>query len=55
MIEADTLDQALGAYFNQYYKKWLYLVAFYSRKFLSAELNYIIYNKELLAIINTFK
>ena len=33
----------------------LYLVAFIFRKLASAELNYGIYNKELLAIIRYFK
>ena len=33
----------------------LYLVVFHSRKFSPAELNYNIYYKELLAIIDYFK
>ena len=33
----------------------LYPVAFYSRKFTDAELNYEIYNKKLLIIIAIFK
>ena len=33
----------------------LYLIAFHSRKFSPAELNYNIYNKELLAIMDCFK
>ena len=55
MIEVDALDRVLEACLSQYYKIGLYLVAFYLRKFLPVELNYDIYDKELLAIINTFK
>ena len=33
----------------------LYLVVFYSRKFSPTELNYNIYDKELLAIVDYFK
>ena len=33
----------------------LYLIVFHSKKFSPAELNYNIYNKELLAIIDYFK
>ena len=55
MIKIDVLDRALGACFNKDYKKLLYLVIFYLRKLLPTELNYNIYNKKLLAIVNTFK
>ena len=55
VIKINILDRALGAYFSQYHKKILYLVTFHSRKFSPAELNYNIYNKKLLAIVNTFK
>ena len=54
-MEIDILDRALRAYLNQYYKERLYPVTFYSRKLSPTELNYDIYNKELLAIVNTFK
>jgi hypothetical protein len=33
----------------------LHLVAFHSRKFSPTEINYEIYDKELLAIVDTFK
>jgi hypothetical protein len=33
----------------------LYLIMFYSHKLIQAELNYDIYNKELLAIVVVFK
>ena len=36
-------------------KKRLYPIMFYSRKFIAPELNYDIYNKKLLAIVNNFK
>ena len=55
MIEVDTSDRALGACISQYHDGQLYLVTFYSKKLSPAELNYDIYNKKLLAIINTFK
>ena len=55
VIEMDTSDRALGACLSQYYKGRLYSVTFHSRKLSPAELNYNIYNKELLAIVNTFK
>ena len=55
VIEADILDKVLGVYLNQDYKGWLYLVTLYSKKLSPTELNYDIYNKKLLAIVNTFK
>ena len=55
MLETNTLDYALRACINQLDKKGrLYLVAFYSRKFILAELNYNVHNKELLAVIEAF-
>ena len=46
----------LGAILSQSdEKRRLYSVIFYSRKFTSPELNYDIYDKELLTIINSFK
>ena len=36
-------------------KKRLYPVIFYFRKFIAPELNYDIYNKKLLAIVDSFK
>ena len=51
-IETDTLDYALGACISQKNNQgWLYSVAFLSRKFTSAELNYQIHDKELMAIV----
>ena len=52
----DLLDFVLGAYIVQKYKdKIQYLVAYYSRKLILLELNYNIYNKELLAIVIVLK
>ena len=56
MIEIDTSKIALGAILSRLDKKdRLYPVIFYLRKFTISELNYNIYDKELLAIINSFK
>ena len=55
-IEIDTIRIALGAILNQLDKKErLYPIIFYSKKFTSLKLNYNIYNKKLLAIVNSFK
>ena len=48
-VETDLLDFILGAYMVQKYKdKIWHPVAYYSRKLTPLELNYNIYNKELL-------
>ena len=52
----DLLDFALGVYIVQRYKDRIYyLVVYYSRKLTPLELNYNIYNKELLVIIAVLK
>jgi len=50
------LDFVLGVYLLQKYidKVW-HLVVYYSRKLTLLELNYDIYNKELLSIVIVFK
>jgi len=54
--ETDPSDFALGLVLSQRYKEnRLDLVAFHSRKFTSAEINYEIHDKELLAIVDLFK
>jgi len=55
-VKIDILDFILGAYLLQKYinKVW-YLVTYYSRKLILLELNYNIYNKELLGIVAIFK
>ena len=55
VMEADASDYALGAVISQRdpLTGVLHPVAFYSRKFNPAELNYEIYDKEMLAIVET--
>ena len=56
IIEADACNYALGAVCSQYDDEGrLHPIAFYSRKLLPAEMNYQIYDKELLAIVVAFK
>ena len=56
VMKADTLDQAQRSMLSQLNKSEnLYLIAFYSQKFIKFELNYKIYNKKLLAIVKVFK
>ena len=54
-VEIDILDFVLRACFLQKHNGVQYLVAYYSRKMILPELNYDIYNKELLGIIAVFK
>ena len=55
-VETDLLDFVLGVYIVQKYKdKIWYPVAYYSKKLTPPELNYNIYNKELLAIVAVLK
>ena len=56
MVETDINKIALDLILNQSdEKKRLYPIIFYSRKFTAPELNYDIYDKKLLTIINSFK
>jgi transposase InsO family protein len=55
IIETDASDFAISAIISQYHDKILHPVAFMSRKMNSAELNYEIHDKELLAIIAAIK
>ena len=56
IIKADASDQAQESILSQSDKSEnLYPVAFHSWKFTESELNYKIYNKELLAIVKVFK
>ena len=56
VIKIDISDQAQESILSQSDKfKNLYLVVFYLQKFLDFELNYKIYNKELLVIVKVFK
>ena len=55
-VEIDASDFALGASLNQKDEQGrLYPVAYWSRKMTAPELNYDIYDKELLAIVEAFK
>ena len=55
-LETDASDRAIGVCISQSDNKGrLQPVAFYLRKFLSAEMSYEIHDKELLAIVNAFK
>ena len=52
----DILNFILSIYLTQLYKDGVqYLVIYYSYKIIPLELNYDIYNKELLKIIVVFK
>jgi RNase H-like domain found in reverse transcriptase len=52
IVEYDTLDKVVNRTLSQRDKKGkLYLIVYYLRKFIAIELNYDIYNKELLVII----
>ena len=55
IVETDASDYALGAILSQKHDKFLHPVAFHSRKFTSAEVNYDVCDKELLAIVDSFK
>jgi hypothetical protein len=56
IVETDASDFALGAILSQFrIDGLLHPVAFYSRKLTIAEINYQVYDKELLAIIMAFE
>jgi hypothetical protein len=56
IMETNASDFALGAILSQFgIDGLLHPVAFYSRKLTSAEINYQVYDKELLAIITAFE
>ena len=56
IVEIDVSRIPLGAILSQLDEKnRLNPVIFYSRKFTAPELNYNIYDKELLAIVDSFK
>jgi hypothetical protein len=55
-VETDASDFALGAILSQFgIDGLLHPVTFYSWKLTSAEINYQVYDKELLAIITAFE
>ena len=55
VVEIDVSDFILGVYLVQKYLNRWYLVVYYSCKMTPLELNYNIYNKELLGIVVVFK
>jgi hypothetical protein len=56
VVETDASDFALGAVLSQVQEtSKLHPVAYYSRKFKPAEVNYDIHDKEMLAIVAAFK
>jgi len=56
IIETDASDFAIGAVLSQRDdENRLHPVAFHSRKFQPAEINYEIHDKELLAVVDAFK
>ena len=56
IVETDTSDYVSEGILSQYNKNdVLHLIAYFSKKHNSAECNYEIYNKELMAIVCTFK
>jgi hypothetical protein len=56
VFETDALDSAIGRCLSQKGEDGLlHPVTYYLRKLTKAELNYDVYNKELLAIINTIE
>ena len=55
VVETDALDFILGVYLVQKHLDGQYLVIYYSCKITPLELNYNIYNKELLGIVAALK
>ena len=55
IVETDASDFALGGILSQKYEGRLYPIAFHSRNFTQAEINYDTADKELLAIVDCFK
>ena len=55
VVKIDALDFVLGICLVQKYPDRWHLVIYYSRKMTPLELNYNIYNKELLGIVTALK
>ena len=55
VVKTDILDFILGIYLVQKYPDRWHLVVYYSYKMTQPELNYNIYNKELLGIVTVLK
>jgi hypothetical protein len=56
MLETDALDSVIAGVYSQKQldREW-HPVAYYLKTIVDAELNYLIYNKEMLAIILSFQ
>ena len=55
-LEINASDKAIKACINQSNdKKHLHFITFHNKKLTDAELNYKIYNKKLLVIVDSFK
>ncbi len=55
-VDTDTSDFTMGIQLEQQNdQNKLYLIAFFLRRFHKAELNYSVYDKELMAIVETLK
>jgi hypothetical protein len=56
LLETDALDKAIKRCISQIREnRILHLITYYSRKLSLVKLNYDVYNKELLAIVDTIK
>jgi hypothetical protein len=56
IVETDASDFALGAILSQKdHKGRPHPIAFHSRKFQPTEINYEVHDKDLLAIVDSFK
>jgi hypothetical protein len=55
VIETDASDFAIGAVLSQIIDGRLHHIAYHSQKMDKAEINYEIYDKEMLAIVSAFK
>jgi RNase H-like domain found in reverse transcriptase len=56
IVECDTSDKVVGGTLSQKDEKGrLYPIAYYLRKFIAAELNYDIHDKELLVIVECLR
>ena len=55
IVETNASDWAIAGILSQVIEKRMHPVAFYSRKLSPAEINYEVYDKEMLAVVVAFK